>query len=320
MILDKEKDVIDNVLHWSPQLKLVPHIRSLLAPFLTIFSGHNTTSFEFCVSLLSRYTWLSHYPAPSPALVTAWRILVQEAPDLVSQLTSLGVTSRHLLWPLLQTCWASTLPHSDWLQVWDHIVTSGPGLVLASLVSTVLQLQTTLRSCDSPRMVHNLMSSHVALNVTRLLSMAHDILEKHLALIDPIVNHETCFLIKDKYPISITLEDENIKVLKSVNPNIDCDTRDRESSSTRTEKCSEYYDNIVKEALSISPPPVPRLRTNARGNNIDLDDKENDGPLAPLKPIYNYDEAGDIIEDEWSDINELLKKAKVLRQVLEARK
>merc|ERR1719300_1169984 len=87
-------------------------------------------------------------------------------------------------------------------------------------------------------------------------------------------------------------------------------------------KMSENVENarLIEEALSVSPPPVPRLHTNSRqSNNTDQGQRR---VLAPLKPIYenNTFEEKDALNDEWSNVNKLLNKAKVMRQVLEARK
>ena len=83
-------------------------------------------------------------------------------------------------------------------------------------------------------------------------------------------------------------------------------------------------DDVIGAALAVSPPPVPRLRTHSRRGGA-VEDKENaeaGAAMAPLKPLYDYneDKEDDGEREGWDDITDLLKKAKLLRQVLDARK
>ena len=83
-------------------------------------------------------------------------------------------------------------------------------------------------------------------------------------------------------------------------------------------------DDVIGAALAVSPPPVPRLRTHSRRGGA-VEDKENaeaGAAMAPLKPLYDYNEEkeDDGEREGWDDITDLLKKAKLLRQVLDARK
>ena len=58
-------DVVSNLTAWSPDLQLLPHLSSLLSPFLRLYSGHSTTAMEFSLVLVTRYCWVETYPAPS---------------------------------------------------------------------------------------------------------------------------------------------------------------------------------------------------------------------------------------------------------------
>ena len=299
---------------WSPDLKLVPGVRSLLVPFVSVMADHNTTAWELCIKILTQFTWTQCYPEPGPGVTTSWWILSKEAPELVSHLNSVGAHARHVLWPLLQCCWTNILPNDDWLQLWDHIITAGPGLVIPSLVATVTCLQTSLFACVDVNMIHDLLTSYKSLNMKQLLTTAHILLEKYQFKINPVLNVNTVFA--EKCPPSIKLDNEYKSLLKSMKPN-DCP----EELNT---KMSENVENarLIEEALSVSPPPVPRLHTNSRqSNNTDQGQRQR-RVLAPLKPIYetNTFEEKDALNDEWSNVNELLNKAKVMRQVLEARK
>ena len=95
--------MISNLTAWSPDLQLLPHLSSLLSPFLRLYSGHSTTAMELSLVLVRSYFWVVTYPAPSPPMLTSWRLLSQERPDLTEHLRSLGATCREVFWPALRT-------------------------------------------------------------------------------------------------------------------------------------------------------------------------------------------------------------------------
>ena len=235
----------------------------------------------------------------------------------MTQLASVGVTHRHLVWPLLQSLWYSALPHSDWLHLWDNIITCGPGLLVTCLVSTVTCLARVLMRCSCVTHVQNLMSSTLAVNMKQLLQTSYLLLDKYRTEIDKIVVKHVTF--DSSYPASIILDSDNKSVLKTLYDGEDTENIPPSQVSSRVSKrsSSHYNDNdVIRQALAVSPPAVPRLRSNTKHY---VDNKENDEDiLAPLKPIYNVDQ--EVVDDEISEIQQLLQKAKVVRQVISSKR
>ena len=304
------EDVISSLTAWAPDLQLVPHLSSLLSPFLRLYSGHSTTAMELSLVLLTSFTWLTSYPAPSPPMLTSWRLLAQERPELTGHLSCLGASCRSVFWPALQSGWRSVLPDSDWWRLWDHLVTTGPGLVVPALVALLLCLENTVMACTNLTMLNNLFTSQVALDMTSFLRLSYDLLGKYQHQIQSILLPLPD--LSQGLPPPLTLERENREVLTEVNP---------------------HHDNLVfipakLPARELSPPPVPRLRSNSRQAIIEAagrgnrqeGDKENRievaGPLVPGYPART--EAG--LETDLEDITSLLRKAKVLRQVIHSGK
>jgi len=326
--------ITHNLILWSPHLKLIPHLNHFISPFLKIFSGHPTTSFEFCMTILGKYSWLSSYPSPPPVFVMAWSLLSVECAELTNHLASISVNSRTLFWPLLQTGWSSVLPYSDWLRLWDHFITAGPELTITALPATILCLQATLLACTTSTMVGNLISNQPALNIKELLSTAYNLMDKHQSKVRS-TQEETpnTGITESGYPTPIRLEKEGWDVLKDLN-----NSNSKQSVDTLFEvtKKSNHCKKVVKQALRVSPPPIPRARSNQRD---DLN-KENLGaessfqpvavttinPIAPLEPAYpstqvlpplSHGEVNAI--GEMEDITALLQKAKLLRQVIQTK-
>jgi len=352
------ENILDNVFLWSPHLKLVPHVPSFISPFLSLFSGHPTTSFEFCLTILSQYTWLSSYPSPPSVFSLAWSLLSSSCPSLTTHLSSISVTSRTLFWPLLQSGWSTVLPNPDWAKLWDHLITAGPGLLVTALPATISCLQTILLSCSTSTMVNNLLSSQPALNMDELLTTAYCLLDKHHMLVTSAMQDKvSAGAITDTgYPPPIKLEREGREVLQDLTTTCDSSMSSNHSPRTMNHKSDVNYGKVIKAALAVSPPPIPRARTNQRADlstrartnqKAGLNNKENIGfkqtiseasfkpakqrfdPLAPLQPAYpptlphSSQELPPPLskpgEEGWDDITALLQKAKLLRQVIQAK-
>ena len=304
------EDVISNLTAWSPDLQLLPHLSSLLSPFLRLYSGHSTTAMELSLVLVSSYFWVETYPAPSPPMLTSWRLLSQERPDLSGHLRSLGSTCREVFWPALQSGWSSVLPRSDWWRLWDHFITTGPCLVVPALMALLISLDQTVMACTNLTMVKNLFTSQVALDMNSFLRLSYSLLDKYQhqlqSILVPLPD------LSQGYPAPVTLEQENKTVLRELNP---------------------HHDNVVfipakvGQARELSPPPVPRLRSNSRQAIIEAAEgrnsrqernKENRIEVAgPLAPGYPPRSQADLhTELELEDITSLLNKAKVLREVI----
>jgi len=326
--------VIHNLMLWSPHLNLIPHIKHFISPFLKLFSGHPTTSFEFCLTILTKFSWLSCYPSSPPVILLAWSLLSSEFPELTTHLSSISVNSRTSFWPLLQTGWSSVLPYTDWVRLWDHFITAGPDLLATALPATIICLKDILLSCTSSNMVDNLLSNQPAINIDELLHTAYTLLDKFQLKVSSLLEETPVAGITDSgYPPPIRLGREGKEVLKNMNDSVSDVSNSPLKDVTKNQNPCTL---VVKQALHVSPPPLPRARSNLR-NELN---KENQGPrplggkhsfhpvrhvvdpMAPLKPPYptvqvldDADEGG--LEE---DITALLQKAKLLRAVIQAKK
>jgi len=351
------EEILANVFLWSPHLKLVPHVPSFISPFLSLFSGHPTTSFETCLTILSQYTWLSSYPSPPSVFSLAWSFLSSSFPALTSHLSSISITSRTLFWPLLQSGWSTVLPNPDWTKLWDHLITAGPGLLVTALPATISCLQTILLSCSTSSMVSNLLSSQPALDMDELLTTAYCLLDKHHMLVTNALQDKGSAGAGTKtgYPPPIKLEREGREVLQDLTTNSttsDSSMSSNPSSRVVNQEPGAEYGMMVKAALAVSPPPLPRARSNQRADIRARIDQKTDNnkenmtlkptnsetsfepskqrfdPLAPLQPMYpptlpHPQELPSALskpgEEGWDDITALLQKAKLLRQVIQAK-
>ena len=283
------EDVIQNLFLWSPHLELVPYTRNFLLPFLSLFSGHYTTSFEICIAILVRFSWAATYPSAPTILTTSWSLIGSDCPDLINHFSSLSLSPRSLFWSLLQTGFISLLHKSEWLKLWDHIITTGPEIIVSTLSAVILLLKTQITTCTSVEKLNILLCSKTDLNVEIILQKAYSILEKSKQEIIASVGDKLCAksATEDGYPDPITLDQESRKILSEISPVFES------TDNTESIVPEKSLGSANMKALAVSPPPLPRGRGYLRDDlRMKIVDKENvipevsPGPLDPLQPPY----------------------------------
>lgn len=135
--------------HWSRAWAEVAYLPALAFPFLKVFGEEPVIVFEMVVTVLLNWarSWLDELPGPPLKILTRLDdLLVSVDPVLHAHIRVVceapGVarsSALHLavLWPLLQTLLTEVLPKSQWLQLWDHLITNWvePELLLAAVVA-----------------------------------------------------------------------------------------------------------------------------------------------------------------------------------------
>jgi hypothetical protein len=277
-----------------PDLCHLPYLPLFLKPvFEVVFAGHATTGFEAAACLVLDHLLQGRAPAPGPpedVLALARSLLAREEPGLARHLASIGCSDRQLFWPLLSSGWAVVLPPSDWAVVWDQQVAAGPGLTLALLPATLAALGPTLLACTTTWMVGNLLSSCLALDTSALLATAHSYLARHGPELEP----RPGLFSGGLYPALPG---------RAVLGRLDTNQPD--------------YRAVVRAALAVSPPAVPRLAANkARERELavaPLPERERQAEreepvLAALRPRLDP-----TFLPPTGDLAALLAKAKLLR-------
>jgi len=259
--------ILSSVLHWSPSLSLLPYIPPFLTPFINLFSCHPRAGFEVCLSILTNYclNWWSHVPEPPPTAKEAWQLLEKEDYILKSHLDSIGCSVRGCMWPILQTGWSTLLPGPAWSTLWDHLVVGTPSLLPPCLASTLITLRPHLMACTSSHQVSRLLGEQQTIEVSQLLQTAYAIQEHNQ--ISPSV-HEG--LVEGRYPNPIVLQNQKeiIAGEKAAGSKIYVET-----------KMSKHESKRIKDALRISPPPIPRIQYNlykAKENELLIKQPQNE--------------------------------------------
>lgn len=85
---------------------------AILIPRVFVFHGA-----VVCSSLL----------VPSQVLNTQENLLAHHDVEVLQRFVELNLTAKDYVWPLLQSMFSDVFAETEWLRVWDNIVSNHPG-------------------------------------------------------------------------------------------------------------------------------------------------------------------------------------------------
>ncbi|KAK3887391.1 hypothetical protein Pcinc_008508 [Petrolisthes cinctipes] len=144
------------VAHWSPFLAQVTFLPHLLFPFIKLLHNNLLLCFELSVTLILNWcrVWFEFWPDISVTVVnTTERLLCDTDPTLLAHLINIKVTAQHYIWTPLTTAFSTVLSDSDWLTLWDHILSNPPSFLPCVAVAFTIASRNTLLSCSHPTQV-----------------------------------------------------------------------------------------------------------------------------------------------------------------------
>nr|XP_023015436.1 TBC1 domain family member 31 [Leptinotarsa decemlineata] len=89
--------------------------------------------------------WFEYFPLP-PVNILAMieNILLEHDPELLHHYASNNITSNIYVWPLLETAFSEVLTSSEWLHLWDHVLTNEISFLLCAAAAYNITQRHTL--------------------------------------------------------------------------------------------------------------------------------------------------------------------------------
>ncbi|OAD55685.1 WD repeat-containing protein 67, partial [Eufriesea mexicana] len=127
------------LIEWCPLLIQCSFLPNIVFPFLIIFQKDLLLGFELILSIFLNYCqkWFEYHPLPPlNVLGIIENILLQADPFLLNTFCEYGITSSEYAWPLLNTAMSEVLSATEWLILWDHLISfKKPSLLLMCVVA-----------------------------------------------------------------------------------------------------------------------------------------------------------------------------------------
>lgn len=142
--------------------------------------------FELIISILLNYCqkWFEYHPLPPlNVLGMIENIILQADPSLLNVFCERGVTSSEYAWPLLKTAMSEVLSDSEWLILWDHLISYKKPLLLLMIVVaySICSREIIISSLHSPESFKRYYTTQGHISAKELLKLAKT-LDKEIPL------------------------------------------------------------------------------------------------------------------------------------------
>ena len=74
-------------------------------------------------------------------------LLAHHCTDVLQRFVELGMTANEYIWPLLRSSFSDVFPETEWLRVWDNVVSNHPGFAIYIAVAYLKASQVCVCVC-----------------------------------------------------------------------------------------------------------------------------------------------------------------------------
>ncbi|CAG4987353.1 unnamed protein product [Parnassius apollo] len=152
------KRLLSCLAHWCPLFGVMKFLPAFVFPFVKVLQKDPLLLFECVATVLMNHCqlWFEYAPFP-PISVLAMieNVLAEHDPQLLDHYCRFGVTSQSYAMKILETAFSEVLTCSEWLILWDHILSNEPAFILMAVVSYNVVQKNALRKLKSPDRLEN---------------------------------------------------------------------------------------------------------------------------------------------------------------------
>ncbi|XP_045500154.1 TBC1 domain family member 31 [Colias croceus] len=138
MTLKSLKRLLSCLAHWCPLFGVLKFLPGFVFPFVKVLQKDPLLLFECVATVLINQCqlWFEYAPFPPLSILAIIEnILAEHDPQLLNHFCHLGVTSQIYALSILETAFSEVLTCSEWLILWDHIISNEPAFILMAVVS-----------------------------------------------------------------------------------------------------------------------------------------------------------------------------------------
>ncbi|KAJ3008178.1 TBC1 domain member 31, partial [Thoreauomyces humboldtii] len=140
---------------WSPVYQGMEVLPAMVFPFVKMFLADMFAGFEIVVTVLVNWCqkWWEYYPNPPIEILDMIEGLLEyHDKELLDHFVEQNVTSQTYAWTMMRSLFSSIFNRTDWLTLWDHLLTNPPWfmyvVVVAFLRSHRVALLGTFKKVD----------------------------------------------------------------------------------------------------------------------------------------------------------------------------
>ncbi|XP_047032172.1 TBC1 domain family member 31 [Helicoverpa zea] len=175
------KRLLSCLAHWCPLFGVMKFLPGFVFPFVKVLQKDPLLLFESVASVLCNYCqlWFEYAPFPPiSVLAIVENILAEHDQPLLNHFCDVGITSQTYALKILETAFSEVLTCSEWLILWDHILSNEPAFILMAVVSYNIVQRNALKRLKSHEQLENFFHMQNPIDKKTFLKKAYVLLNE----------------------------------------------------------------------------------------------------------------------------------------------
>lgn len=172
------KKIVSCLAYWSPAFAVSDFVPHFVFPFLKVHEKNLLFTFEVCATVLFNHGQLLFEFAPLEPinyLGLIENLLAHFDAKLLEFFVRQKITSKTFAWPLVKTAFAEVLDSSQWLQLWDHLVTNRPEFMVFAVVAYSMTQRAVLMRLERQEEIESFFREQNLIDMKRFLRTTYSL-------------------------------------------------------------------------------------------------------------------------------------------------
>lgn len=152
------KRLLSCLAHWCPLFGVMKFLPGFVFPFVKVLQKDPLLLFECVATVFFNYCqlWFEYAPFPPISILSMIEnILAEHDPQLLDHFCVVGITSQVYALKILETAFSEILTCSEWLILWDHILSNEPAFILMAVVAYSIVQRNAIKKLQSHEQIEH---------------------------------------------------------------------------------------------------------------------------------------------------------------------
>lgn len=174
------KRLLSCLAHWCPLFAVMKFLPGFVFPFVKVLQKDPLLLFECVATVLLNHCqlWFEYAPFPPISILAMIEnILAEHDQHLLDHFCEIGITSQTYALKMLETAFSEVLTCSEWLILWDHILSNEPAFILMAVVAYNIVQRNAIRKLTTHEQIEDFFHMQNPIDKKALLKKAYTILD-----------------------------------------------------------------------------------------------------------------------------------------------
>ncbi|XP_061718533.1 TBC1 domain family member 31 [Cydia pomonella] len=152
------KRLLSCLAHWCPLFGVMKCLPAFVFPFVKVLQKDPLLLFECVATILLNHCqlWFEYAPFPPLSILAMIEnVLGDHDPQLLKHYCDVGITSQVYALKILETAFSEVLTCTEWLILWDHILSNEPAFILMAVVSYNIVQKNAIKKLKTHQQLEN---------------------------------------------------------------------------------------------------------------------------------------------------------------------